>query len=580
MTGRREQTSEPKDVSLEERRAEALDKKVAALRHHIQQACLAGRPGDIYRFEDLDQTFPALPLQEAYYAIQELGLADSTDLLALATPEQVQGFLDLDVWRKDLLDSRRMLRWTDVLLQLPLEKLAQVIEHLDPEIVALLVARSCRILDMTLEVLPQNIIAGPWRTPDSFYALIPHDKDHLEDYHRACRLLDRLYAADMELAHKVVKTARWEPPAELEEMSYRWRSGRIMDLGFADYYEAIEVYSYLKPTAVKIGENTADPPLPEDLDVAGMDLVQEAQGDRRDFLAACLARIEDPAEMRRIGQAAATLANKMMAADLVENPDYHLAAHYMARMRRYLSIGLERLTGGDPNLGPKALATISLARILRVGYSLTLDLKRLVMGLRSAGRISLAPTGTTLLDEPWEALVRGLEQRRPELTRAFDDPPGEGFRPFSSMADLAFALRLVEDLANQWSLCFEKLRFPLDILSSETLKSCMPASPAQVTLGDIFRTALLNHLIGAAPSPRPLSEHELARAKSALAQVRRKRPLWKTASNLVEGILKDKGQTPPPRLDRILRTWTDPLQARNREQLAAWVITKKPDAHD
>ncbi len=568
-------TGQRSTTSLTEAKAASLEHRAEDLRRHIQSVCLAGRPGDIFRFEDLDRAFPRLPVQDAYYAIQEVGLSDATELLAVSTPEQVQGFLDLDVWRKDLLDSQKMLQWTDVLLQLPLEKLAQVVENIDPEQMALLVARSCTIVDESLEVLPNEVLAGPWRTPDSFYALIPKDADHIEDFNRICRLLDRLYAADLELAHRIVKAARWEPPAELEEMSYRWRTGRLLDMGFSDYYESLSVYTYVKPSSVRIGEASADPKPPEDMETPGTDLLHGSQPGVRDYLAQCLAGISDPAEIQRIGQAAASLANKMMAADLVENPDYHLAAQYMARMRRYLSLGLEHITGGDPAKGPEALATISLLRIFQVGYSLTVDLKRLVSTLRSAGRISLAPSGTTLLDEPWEALVHGLEQRRPELTRAFDDPPQEGYRPFATMADLAFGLRLVEDLAEQWSLCFEKLRFPLAMLTAKGLEGCRPSSPAEITLGDLFRTALLNELIDKDFSPTPLSEHELGRAKAALAKARRSRPIWKRALSVTRKALTTHSAAEPARLERIVKTWTEPMQARNLERLAAVVVTQR-----
>ena len=35
---------------------------------------------------------------------------------------------------------------------------------------------------------------------------------------------------------------RPEPPAELEENSYRWRSGRLADLGYVDFYEALDLF--------------------------------------------------------------------------------------------------------------------------------------------------------------------------------------------------------------------------------------------------------------------------------------------------------------------------------------------------
>ena len=569
-------------MSTENGNDKSLEKKapvvpIRRLRDHILSVCREGRAKDILDYPRLDEEFPKLPVQDAYFAVQELGLHDATELLAVASPEQVRAFTDLDIWHKDVIDARKFLEWTDVLLELEPERMARHVRALDQESLVVLIARSAKIADLTMEEeLPPDIVAGPWRTPDNFYALYCLDEDKVEDFNRIVRFLDRLYLADFELAHSLVKAAKWEPTPELEELAYRWRSGRLADYGYADYYEALEVYTYLKPSSVRIGENTKNPLPPDEpeAELTGTDLVlAETAEEHRDFLDQCLKRIEDPQERRAIAHAAASIANKMMAADLVEDPDFETVAQYMASIRRYLSLGLEYLTKGDPSRGPEALRTVALMRIFRVGFSITLDLKRLVAQLRRAGRISLAPSGATLLDEPWEALVRGLEERKPVLTRAFDTPPGEGYRPFETMADVRFALELIEDLSEQWPLCFEKLGFDLAILSPEGLKGCLPSDPAAVTLGDLFRTALLNHLLDGGLVVRPLDDQRLQEAKRALAAQRRKGPILRYAVKAVERTLSSRSQEPPKRLERILETWCGPLQARNIEQLAAVVIT-------
>ena len=54
-------------------------------------------------------------------------------------------------------------------------------------------------------------------------------------------------------------SARSETEAELEEMSYRWRSGRLADLGYVDFYEALDLFRPLTPDQVQIGEGSQDP---------------------------------------------------------------------------------------------------------------------------------------------------------------------------------------------------------------------------------------------------------------------------------------------------------------------------------
>src|SRR6188768_3080146 len=80
---------------------------------------------------DAAQLIPQIPVQDLYYAIKEVGLADAQDLVALATPDQLRGFVGLDVWGGDQLDETRLNEWLEVLVQIGFEKLGEVLDALD-----------------------------------------------------------------------------------------------------------------------------------------------------------------------------------------------------------------------------------------------------------------------------------------------------------------------------------------------------------------------------------------------------------------------------------------------------------------
>src|SRR6185436_3557927 len=91
-------------------------------------------------------------------------------------------------------------------------------------------------------------------TPDSFFVLeLPPDD---EAQRLVTRVVEDLYRADGDLARHTLMSARSEPPAELEENSYRWRSGRLADLGYVDFYDALDLFKPLEPAQVVIGEGT------------------------------------------------------------------------------------------------------------------------------------------------------------------------------------------------------------------------------------------------------------------------------------------------------------------------------------
>jgi hypothetical protein len=565
--------------------AEALD----ALQHHIRQACVKGRPDRILDFPQIESLLPLLPATDVYYALQEIGVHESTFLLALTSAEQFRTFLDLDIWKRDRVVPEKLESWLSALWAAHPEAFREKIAHLDPELLALYVARRCQVVDLTLEALPENVAHAPWRTPDTFFALLPLSggSDEPEQHFRpVCEFVDRLYKIDMKQARRILMGARWETLAELEESSYGWRAGRLQDQGFSDYYEALEVYAYLKPAAVRLDEKRPDPEPDAQSEVAPAlhsttekTLISQHADNPRDYLEHCLRTVAGEKEKRRLVHAAAAVANRLLAADLVESPDYATIERYLETTRRYLSLGLEFLTHGVVQDARTVFQNVTLLKVFRCGLSLTLDLRRLVEKLRQNGFLSLSPHGTTLLEHPWDDLVGALSARRPALPCSFDDPPDSATRPIATIADLKHGADLVQDLALQWPLCFEGLEFPVTLLTAEGLKDAVPDNPARVTLGDIFRTAFVHSLAQHGMTAQPLKRETLEKALENLKALKKQSiSLTDGAVRAVEQALRARSKAVPPRLKRIIGPWLTPLEKRapaelTVESLSPLVIT-------
>src|SRR5437588_800805 len=82
---------------------------------------------------------------------------------------------------------------------------------------------------------PQEPQGHFYPTPDTFYLLdiLPEG----DAGRRVERFVDWLYRADLDLARRVIMSAKWGLTSDLEELALRWRSGRVADLGYIDYYE-------------------------------------------------------------------------------------------------------------------------------------------------------------------------------------------------------------------------------------------------------------------------------------------------------------------------------------------------------
>jgi hypothetical protein len=517
--------------------------ELSRFRAALARARKSHRADAILSEPDAAQLVPKLPVQELYYAIQEVGLADAQELVALASPEQVRGLVDLDVWQRGDLDDSRMRPWIDALVAAGPVKLQAAVDGLDPELVALFIQRHARVYDTTLpdDPPPAEPEGHFYPTPDGFFLLDIRAEG--EAGKTVERMIDWLYRADPEHSRRWLMAAKWELSSDLEEWSLRWRQGRMSDLGYADYYEALSIYRYLDPGSVRLDEETLKEATPQELEQASSLPVQLASAlDEKSLFARALATIRDDAHIERIQSLLMLLINKAMAADLVEPGDVEGARRALERAVGYLGIGLSylaRVDGADEAArAGHALMKVALERIFRLGVSLTLQLRRLADTLVAKGGVQL--DHHLLLDAPYDSLVRALRQARP----LFDD--GSGARPFRSLDDIRRAAALLEEasliapyLHRAIGLTRESLTAALD---GATLA---PFDRSEVRFGTFVRTWSANLLLGHPPTVSPLHPRDL----------RVLRPLLEAQpGDRIEAALAATGPSPAA-LHRWLQGW-------------------------
>src|SRR5690625_7494002 len=76
----------------------------------------------------------ALDAQFVYGLIQEAGRNDALDLIALATPTQVQSIIDFDTWTRDEIELVTFTEWKPLFLQRDDEDFASLFMTLNHEL--------------------------------------------------------------------------------------------------------------------------------------------------------------------------------------------------------------------------------------------------------------------------------------------------------------------------------------------------------------------------------------------------------------------------------------------------------------
>ncbi len=448
----------------------------------------------------------ALPADELYFTIREIGLADAVELVQLASAEQFKVLLDLDAWRQGRFEPRRALPWLRAARAGALDdpraaaRLARKMRALDPELTLLILRDALLVHDLKVVEDPEIESDRTFRTADNAY-LVEFLVDGSE-YVAVRGLIDDLQAEDVFKLSRLLASLAWEVPSELEETSLRWRTGRLADLGYPPLEEALSWYARPPARPAEAPGNPARAP--------GFFLAPLAEGTLLARSAAGLPPEDRAAlELQLLGA-----GNAVMVADGIDPVDLDQVRAAVAGARAMVELGLGAVAGGDPARAAEALATTPVKRLFQEGFGRVLQLcwraERLFKGGGAGAR--RAP----LLDAPLGEALSALSGRRPrywpglELPRdAWGTPAaaaaeGRRFQDEADLARTAAALDLAEGLAG---------------LALELGLAPTTAEGSAPRLSSLYLTALANERLGRPFAPTPLPADDLARLPAALERL-------------------------------------------------------------
>jgi hypothetical protein len=239
------------------------------------------------------------------------------------------------------------------------------------------------------------------------------------------------------------------------------------------------------------------------------------------------------------------LVNKVLAAGRTKPGQAEVMRRGALYATATLSLGLEVVARGDLARARDALRTVALSRLFRVGYTVTHKLARLAQALAAR---------SVTAGSPAKELVAGLCSPRPLFSRAADEPPLTGMRPFEAQADLRRAGEILTGLTLRVALV-EGLG--VDVVAMGQAPEPRPA------LDDHIRTALARAVVGGELRGEALSQTELTRlrdrgmASGELTAEARKAGHAAIRARLGAAQLTASGGV----LDRLVDGWLDDLEA-------------------
>ena len=367
-------------------------------------------------------------------------------LLALADPEQNRSVLDLDCWHKQDLRSTRLLEWLDHLRESGLEPFLDTLAVLDGE---LLVAGFSKHVEVHA-VLPLE----EEQEPKPYDEVLSNELYRLEFVdpesawnERIQRLLGFLRHADLNAYHALMQGIMWSVQGELEEWAYRWKSGRLQDEGFPDYYDALEAYRIVDavpPLAPGGVEAPGRPANAEDTGIVpGYAWSMTPAGS---LLAGALRGRFDNDTLERLCWEMVGLCNRELVVDQVDFADADAVKASLRRVHAYANLGLEYHCDLHPFPAESLLREHSLQAICQTGISLIVGLRQRANRLQT--HLNRSPHSQRALPGLAQKVLSGLLRPHAQFLSELEASTGWGYRDFLQLNDVALVDGVLRELEN------------------------------------------------------------------------------------------------------------------------------------
>ena len=350
----------------------------------------------------------SLTQEELYLLTREMDLEERSEILRYASLPQLFFISDIDCWRKDRLHPKSFIQWLETLLEADEERLLAWLVEMDYETVVSGFKGLIRVLKPEWEYPSDELLGDqPYFTLDERY-FISVKEENLETVRRAIEILFEIhrgrYAA-------ILEGVLGEMDYELEEEAFQRRAVRLAERGFPDPETAHHIYRLLAR---------------EELERFPRKNLASFQGKPPHYLAlwsherlfldeVLLLFREEPVEVREgLEEELAWLSNKIIACEGVSFASEERVRQGIERARRFVSIGLEDLSGRDLSRAREMMRERWLEIIFRWGVSELLGLQASAREILNHHWKGDQEVFFNFLDDPYGPIFKGLFERVPE----------------------------------------------------------------------------------------------------------------------------------------------------------------------
>jgi hypothetical protein len=314
-----------------------------------------------------------LAFGDFFWLIKKIGTDDSLPLLFLATDDQWQHILDMEIWERDHLDEEKAMAWLRRLYEADRQRTVRWLLSEGYEFAGFCLKKYIDVLVREENEETPEIPEGHFTHDGVIYIGVSNDE--LRPF---IGEMTRLMAGEHPGRYMAILQAL--PTiitSETEEELYRLRTTRVAEQGFLPFEEALEIFSPLDEQALASdGEERASPiDLDEDEMRALVPILPLYQAEKGTLFEKGLSTVRDPVAMDRIRLEFAGICNSMIAAQSLSIEDLDHLVKTCREATGYLNLAMERLCENKAMRAGRLMMANPLLSIHRVGFGYALKLR-------------------------------------------------------------------------------------------------------------------------------------------------------------------------------------------------------------
>ncbi|CCQ91907.1 conserved hypothetical protein (modular protein) [Nitrospina gracilis 3/211] len=334
----------------------------------------------------------ALPDEELYQTVKEIGQEDALPLIAICSQKQLQFMFDMEWWQADKFSPKRAVEWLALVADANDQQILHWLytEDFDQKVMVLQsLIKVYKRDEMTDQY--ENVENLPHYSPDGVYDIYFKDAEAEKPL---TRIFKMLYSENQKLLHSLMEGVIWYGVTPTVETSYRWYLSRNEERGVLSFEEAFQVYSLLDAQTLKESLPSADDFRTEDIRHTLAPAFPLEDLDPGTFFGQCLAIVKSAERFHAISWELAWLFHKVMVADRRDFADIHQRHEAMRKLLGYINIGLELGAGGGHPEGRdpahQNLHAVAVPGGVRGAYAAQVGRREAAQGKRTAGGVRVA----------------------------------------------------------------------------------------------------------------------------------------------------------------------------------------------